>query len=1191
MSLTQSQYQAVKARGNVLVMAGAGTGKTRTLVERALDCLLNESPTVSLDELLLVTFTEAAAAEIRHRIRKGLESQLEASGDSARWQEQLALFETAQIGTLHSFCLRLIRQHFYELELDPEFVVMPEEESRLLAEETLDDLLDEHYRGTAPLAAEVRELIESHGRSSDRQVRRLVLRLHDYTQTRPNPDRWFHRQFEALDSHDPTCWKEWLLEAVSDLCASALADFQPVRSSNAVAAACVESLQKLPAKFSREQAAMVVKDVIDAFENCPRGKKGLWVTPYKNLREQFEFLASLLPAHDGKDPLAEDWHWMRSPASTLLRLTLSFTEKYSERKRELGAVDFHDLEQHALALLWDPEKDAPTAVAREWQRRLRYIFVDEYQDINAAQDTIILSLSRPGEGANRFLVGDVKQSIYRFRLADPYIFQSYARDWGKVGATISLQENFRSEPAILQFVNSVFSPLMRSELGGIAYDDQAVLKPGGDGAADSEQEPRVELHFRTPAASGNHATEEGESGDDELEDLEAADKEARLVCSRARELMASGYAIRDPEDHRLRPVEWRDIAILLRSPSNKAECYAKEFARQNVPLVVARGGFYDSLEVSDILSLLQILDNPLQDIPLLAVLRSPIVGLSVDELATIRMTCKGRFWLALTSYHEAASSGSASADPLAGKVGRFLESYASWRRMAREISLCRCLQTVLAETHYESWLLTQDRGEQRRANIQRLLTLARKFDRFQRQGLFRFLRFIEAQREADAEPPGPVVTSQNAVRVLSIHQSKGLEFPVVVLADLAKTFNEQDLRAGIILDEKYGVCAQIRSPQSGSTYPSLSHWLARKRQSRELRGEELRLLYVALTRARDLLILTGTLNQTKADALWEPQTALTTDAIARGRSFADWIVMWFSVAIAPGTTPANQGASPLLRWHFTDDADLDPNPQPLPSAEFAQDLPNEDAIAALMTKLEWRYPYPASTTTPAKTSVTTLRRGIVDTEIGPTPPLLPVRFELESERPARPPARRGDPAEIGNANHRFLQLVALGATADEDELRAEAKRLCAAGRLTLAEAELLDFPGLAAFWQSELGHTLRAKPDCLRRELAFTVRLSLAEVDELAGRSLAASVDEDFVVVQGVVDLAVILPQELWILDFKTDRVAGAAIPERAQKYEPQLRAYAMALSRIYNRPATRAWLYFLTPRQLVPVALMTPGS
>lgn len=1169
-------------------MAGAGTGKTRTLVDRALHCLLHETPPVALSDILMVTFTEAAAAEMRQRIRTELESLAEQSGEGQAWcREQLAMFETAPIGTLHSFCLRLIRQHFYRLELDPEFVILSEEEAHLLEEDTLDDLLDQHYRGRHEWSGQVRELIESHGRSSDDPVRALVLRLHHYTQTLPDPEGWFRDQGEMLDAKEPARWHHWLLEGFRALCRDAEEAFRGVCASNPIAFNSLKVLEALHGGFTRAEAAAAATELLGLFENPPSRKKGEFVGPFEHLVKRFKFLVCLLRQQpDQPDPLLQDWEWMRGPASTLLRLARQYSQLFAQRKRDLGAVDFHDLEQLALRLLLDQDTLEPTDVAREWQAKLRHIFVDEYQDINAAQDRILQCLSRGGEHANRFLVGDVKQSIYRFRLADPYIFQGYLHNWGKSGTVIPLQENFRSDPGILECVNAVFGVLMRRELGGVEYDSQAALLPGEQGGL-PPGEPCVELHWRLTTTRGGDAAAEDEALG-EILDLEEVEKEARLICNRLRQIVDSGRVVRDPETKEPRPAQWRDFALLLRSPKGKAETYAKEFARQNIPMVITKGGFYDSPEVMDLLSLLQILDNPVQDIPLLAVLRSPLVAFSNEDLAEVRLGSKGRFWDALRAYGAARSTRSEAS--VATRVRQFLSNYERWRRLAREGSLCRCLQQVLAETHYEAWLAAQPRGEQRRANLQRLLNLARKFDAFQRQGLFRFLRFIEAQQDARAEPQGSINTTQNAVRVMSIHSSKGLEFPVVVLADLGKRFNDDDLKRGIILDERYGICPQIRPPSTSRAYSSLSHWLAKNRQAAEIRAEELRVLYVAMTRARDLLILSGTLGKKRREGMGQTSDRIPVGAIRRASCFSDWLAMWLGQASPLAAANDNTGIHGRLQWRIWDDEQLAAEQRPTLETPPDSPTPVQNAnVLRLKQRILWDYPYAQATATPAKTTVTALRREFSreaddEAHLAFAAPEWPLAKNLTNVSPDQRPSA----ADVGTAYHKFLQLASLERLENEDALRQEAARQVREGLMTPEQIEQIDLAGLARFWGSEIGAALRANAARIRRELQFTVRFDLRELAIVGGRPPQPLVDGDFVVVQGVVDLVAFMPGGLWVLDFKTDRVALEAVGERVARYEAQVRAYAAALAKIYQKPVENAWLYFTTPRHLASVDLNT---
>ncbi len=650
--LTPSQRRAVAARGNVLVMAGAGTGKTRTLVERCLDCLARER--ASLDELLIVTFTEAAAAEMRQRLRERIEEKIRGEPDESHWAAQLALFDGAHIGTLHGFCLKLVREHFYELGLDPQPAVLDEGEAQLLANETLEEEMQIHYAAENEPAEAVQKLIQIYGGGRDEKIRSLVLHLHHYIQTRPDADGWHAQQLEKFSSLEPDEWRAWLSDAIRGWRGEWLPTLENLRAENSKAAECREILGKLPEKFSRQQAAVVLSHIQAADAEWPHGKKTVLRKPLEIFFADAAFLAALAPVERDRDPLAEDWNWVRDHMIALLRLTQNFSTRFAARKRDDGVLDFHDLEQFALKLLWDFASDKPPRAAELWRKKIRFVFVDEYQDINAAQDKIIEALSRSGRNANRFLVGDVKQSIYRFRLADPKIFRDYAAAWrGKNGQTIPLAENFRSREGLLHFVNSVFEFLMREEIGGVRYDAEAQLQFGSPEARMAlslagDSTPRAELLFHFKKSGRDEANFENEPGTDILAGLEETEKEAQLLALRLRELKNARHEIRDARPKAFRPVEWRDMAVLLRSPANKAEAYAKEFERVGVPLVVERGGFFESAEILDLLSLLQLLDNPLQDVPCIAVLRSPLVGLSLDELGEIRLAAKGvHFWTAL----------------------------------------------------------------------------------------------------------------------------------------------------------------------------------------------------------------------------------------------------------------------------------------------------------------------------------------------------------------------------------------------------------------------------------------------------------------------------------------------------------------------------------------------------------------
>jgi ATP-dependent helicase/nuclease subunit A len=615
---------------------------------------------------------------------------------------------------------------------------------------------------------------------------------------------------------------------------------------------------------------------------------------------------------------------------------------------------------------------------------------------------------------------------------------------------------------------------------------------------------------------------------------------------------------------------------------------------------LARTGFYDCLEVLDLLSLLQLLDNPLQDIPALAVLRSPLVGLTLADLAEIRLALpKAPFWTALMRWHNSrgrpSDSKPSDADGVSGcingeldpkrKIETFLVRFSHWRRMAQQTSLSECLETVLHETDYDSWLMTQPNGLQRQANVQRLIGVARQFEQFQRQGLFRFLKYIEAQKSSRSEPETVALPTQDAVRFMSIHQSKGLEFPLVVVADLGKKFNTADLRAEVILDEAYGLCPQVKPPTTGKRYPSLAHWLGSRRQLQELLGEELRLLYVATTRARDSLLLTGTITKSKLAKAWGATPRATASAPGNARSYLDWLGQWFQTTIAPGTELPVQGQTDLLRWFFHTSSTLAQREQaglkvqPLASVTAGSD---RAAAQELERRFSWKYPFVDATRQPAKTSVTALRRQAAaerDEAVFLSP-------EPAGSGPARATRAPGDldSAEKGKAHHLFLQFVSLEGTGGLDWFRSEAERLVESGRLTPEQGRSLVLADLADFWNSELGCRIRERARFVHRELGFTARFSPEQLVPFGAQFRGEGIGSEFVLVQGVADLVVISPQEIWLLDFKTDHVNQRDLNARVAVYRPQIELYALALSGIYRRPVTQSWLHFIGLRQSLAV-------
>lgn len=1085
--------------GNLIVVAGAGTGKTYSLVETCLKRILEGA---GIDEILIVTFTKAAAAELRRRISLALQSAFTAQPESMHLAKQITLLDRAQISTLHSFCLDLVSRHFSELGLSPRLATLEAAQAAILETETLEKLFESYYveNGSA------KNLMLQWFGGEDRQVRQIVREMHAFTQTRPDPREWFAEQRALLAQAEPQHWRLWLQEAVEDFANRWRPRIEAQAEGGNPARSIILRLmdQRALAEIGALYTSMDKKI-------WPLGSKQDYRDPVAKMFGEAEKLSAWTSAAT----LLEDWNLCREAALGLLRIAEDFSSAFAEAKRQRGLVDFSDLEQFALELLWD---HGPTDRAREWQRRFKWIFVDEYQDINSAQDRIIQALARDGAG-NRFLVGDVKQSIYGFRQAEPEIFDSHHAKWkrGEGGACSYLTRNWRSHERILDFVNGLFSAIMPG------YDETARLQfadvaERAELSARNDPSPKVSMHM-IPGES---------EGDDEsvFGDMERDEKEAEVAAELCRH-MVEGEPVALPSG---RKADFGDIVILMRSAAQEVETFAKVFSRRGIPFEAKRGGFFECIEILDLTNLLTILDNPLQDIPLLGVLRSPLAGFSVADLADLRSASpRGQIWDALQAWQNE-------------KAASFLERYARWRKLGRHHSLAERLEAILDETGYEDWAAAQDRGAQRRANVRRLIQFARQFDEMRGEGLYLFLKFVEDQARSVESVAPPGVESQGAVRLMTVHQSKGLQFPVVIVAGLGKRFNKSDFNDCVLLDDRYGLCLKARPPGKRRQYETIAFHMARQKQEQKLVSEELRILYVALTRAQSRLALIGT----SSKKFREPANCML-----------DWIGPWLG-SQQPDWLEKETGiaASWTWRWH----RDLKTHAATEPKVEMPNASPA--ILAEIKTRVEWQYPFLATTRQEAKSSATALRRGLAD-EPELAHPIAPIkRSQLRGE-------------ELGQATHRFLQYASLTSFGDIESMRAEGRRIRDARLMSDKEVSAVDFEKVRAFWTSDFGKELSSNAESIKRELIFTAKFSRADLIAV-GAPAPGDIGEEFIVVQGAADLAAVFPDELWLVDFKTDRMPLNLLRGRIEEYCLQLRIYALALSRIYRRPVTRICLHFL---------------
>ena len=1157
-AFTESQRRAIETRGSaLLVSAAAGSGKTRVLTERALRYVADADAPADIDRFLIITYTRAAAAELRARIMDALAAlAAERPGDTHLRRQQSRCCR-APIGTIHSFCASLIREYSQLLGVSPAFTVLDEDRAETLRRTVASRLLDRRYERIED-DAPFRALVDSVGAGrDDSRLEQTLLELYEKLQALPYPEDWAQSQRAAftLDGVTDAASTVWGAALLDDARASAQYWCSVLESACAEIAGADAKLQKAyggafadAAALLREfcRAAVAGWDAACAAElRFP--KLGRLVN-YEDPARQERLKARWNGAKKAAAALAETFS---APSAALLRdlracapamdalltLAVDFSRAFAAEKARRAVLDYSDLEHMALRLLVDRDTDAPTPLARELSARYIEIMVDEYQDVNAVQERIFRALS--DDERKLFLVGDVKQSIYRFRLADPGLFlEKYRRYLPDAEAApgaprrIALQENFRSRRAVLDAVNLVFGSIMSRALGELDYDADAALRFGAQGY-DAAQDTPVEFHILDPGAA---------AGDED--DSPAADEqEARWVAQQILFMMRAGTPV--TENGVQRRCDWGDFVLLLRTPGSKGRTFHRELAEAGIPVESRQGsGFFTSLEVAVTIDLLSVIDNPHADVPLISVLRSPAFHFTGDELSAVRAADRDSdFYGALRA---AAEGGDA-------KSAAFLRQLDEWRALAPETELGTLVWRLCTETGLLAICTAMRDGQTRRRNLMQLFTCARSFGESGYRGVYRFVQWLRRLAERGEEPD--LAAGQQAVRIMSIHKSKGLEFPFVFLCDLSHRFNTADARGSVLLHTALGLGPKRVDTDAGIEYPTLARRAIARRLTTEMLSEEMRVLYVGMTRAKERLYLSCVWKNAAAalDALRLTLRApLPPEQLRGASSFAPWLAG--AALLSPETLP--------ITLHAAAESAEAPEPEtaPPPAADSA-------VLDALRARLDFAYPWAGAADVPSKLTATGL-----PSDLEPDEDAAP----MVEEEPAPLVFRRADfraaeklsAAERGTATHAFLQYVDFARTGSVAQLRAEADRLTAAGRLDESERDALDLPAVQRLFASPLGAQMRAAAE-VRREFRF---LLLCDAADFA----AGTAPDDRVLLQGVVDCCFFTDEGITVVDYKTDRVAAAQVPERAQRYRGQMLAYARALRRIFGRPVRRCVLWFL---------------
>ena len=1238
----------------LLVAAAAGSGKTAVLVERIITRLKDMENPLSVQELMVVTFTKAAAAEMSARIGVALAKAMESTDDKAlqaRLERQLNLLPSAHISTLHSFCQWVIRSYFYKLDIPPTARIGNEAEMALLKQEVLENLLKEAYEHNTYGIFDLSDFFSDD--KSDAGLQDKVLSLYEFAMSQSNPDGWMRHAVEpykAAQEQDlrDTLWGRAMWDdqqAEIDRIADRIEQMEPLLESPVGPKKWDKVYQEQLAALAQLKGAQTWSDMVDVCRNLDTFTKASFTSLSKALEkgevdgalaDEFKSLGSQNKDslkgmknglfHIDESVLQQQFKDQYPLIHNLVELTIAFHKAYDEAKKEQGIMDFSDLEHLCLALLVEPgteDDPQPSEVALELQDTFKEIMVDEYQDTNGVQETIINLISRVD---NRFYVGDVKQAIYSFRMADSSLFMNKYNTYGlmkdAVERRIDLAKNFRSHENILTTTNFIFYQIMTQEAAELDYGEKESLIPGRivEEAPSDWVGGAVELHLLDTSDTNRSDETDGDSetAGDEPENNE---RELDFIIQKIKELHASKKQVQNA-DGSFRQIQWRDFAVLRRSLAGWGTRAVAAMRQAGIPAVVnERDGYFEAQEIQLLLSLLQIIDNPEQDLPMAAVLHSGLVGLDANELGALRLTGDGSLWSVMPLYAEQAQDE---------RLLQFIAHIERWRTLSRRHGVADLLWDIYETLDYVNYVGAMPNGLVRRANVMALYERAKGFESSGFRGLFRFLRFVESLRDSnqDMAVANVVTEADDVVRLMTIHKSKGLEFPVVFLSGVQKKFNTMDFNSPLLVDKNGGIGLKGYYPDIRVSYPSMPWLYCKSIKSDAMKAEEQRILYVALTRARDKLFLTGYINKEikkekgvgahiKHAALTQTQ-ALGADLIKAGNSYLHWLLIAFARHLDGGAPLRNiielEGETNFdlldrqcqvkveihdgsLYGDLDYKADVD---ETTINTVRALGKVNDVALPEeIVQRFAFTYPNLVAAKTTAKISVSELKRrfaerdaeavsatdvsmqqkpviscditedttgenAILDTSI-PTISETELADSVFGRKPLAIAAADEvvTGAQWGTLMHEAMQWLPVKKYTQKsmtdmlDSLQAE-------GKFSDEERSLLSDRSLYGFFNSDLGQRLIASKR-VERELPFSMLFD--------GNRVYPDVENgERLFLQGIID-TVFVEDDQWVLvDYKTDRVKSG--DELIRRYKIQMDLYKEALERLTNMPVKASYIY-----------------
>ena len=1240
-SWTTEQQQVIDLRNrNILVSAAAGSGKTAVLVERIVKIITDKNHPVDIDHLLIVTFTNAAAAEMRERIGNAIEKALDEQPGDEHLLRQLTLIHNAQITTIDSFCLYVVRNHFHEIDLEPNFRIGDEGELKLLREDVLGRVLEQNYEEPSEAFSDFVEGYAS-GRT-DAALNEMILQLYEFSRSYPWPEKWLDSFVGAyrIETREELDRAEWLAPLTENICfvlkdceqllKQALAITQQDDGPDMYEKAVQSDLEKYEGLAGLTSFCELSEALSDIKYDRLASSRGFEGDPdklelVKSLREQAKDVVKKLCKQYffcSPEMMIEQLERTEPMLEEVVRLTKQFADEFAAAKRRKNLVDFHDVEHFALQILVDEETEKAKKTAEEFRDTFEEIMIDEYQDSNEVQETLLRSISREERGENNiFMVGDVKQSIYRFRLARPELFMKKYDSYSLEESTtqrIDLHKNFRSREEVLTCTNDIFYKIMARSLGNVEYDAEAALYPGASYPVSADFIPEILL---------------ADSNDELLEDTELTDKktlEAKIVAEEIKHLMKT-QPVTDKAAGTLRAAHYSDIVILLRSLSGWADSLVEVLNENGIPAhTVSSTGYFSTVEVQTVLSMLRLLDNPRQDIPMAAVLRSPMAGLTDEELAVLRLEDgsvpfhEAVLELAEGLYEEGGQieiSNSEADSEENQKQGRnadektenhieitahrklleFYKKYKQLRQLVPDTPIHELIEIILRETGYGHYVAAMPAGNRRTANLNMLLEKAAAYEKTSYKGLFHFVRYIDELQKYDVDfgEADMVGENEDVVRIMSIHKSKGLEFPIVIVSGMGKNFNKQDTRSKMVLHPELGIGLDYMDGKLRIKSPTIAKKAIAKQIDLENLGEELRVLYVALTRAKEKLILTGTLKDAAEKLEFYRQQANLSKAAARPLSYltregASGYLDWILPAVL------SYGDKYPVRIVEAAELVLDEVENQLEQNENLTERIEEieaadpQLVGQLKQRFSQRYPYQTDILRKNKYSVSELKHramrerfeaeqeetipAFLEEPVTPTIPLFIQREESVEQETANRGALRG------TAVHRVMECYDF---ASEKSVHEQMEAMEKEEKITADMRALVKEQIVADFVSSETGKrmALAQRGGALYREKPFVMGFTEEELENY-GFGVGSNTDsceniyektdsdqekeeqkkvrheEDLTLIQGIIDVFWIEKDGIVLLDYKTDRVQQAK--ELIDRYETQLKLYADALERVF---------------------------